>query len=183
MFELLGDPSDAARAEADAVFAFETKLAKASRTRVEMRDPQKNYNKRSLADLAKEAPGFDWKAYLVAVGIPEGQELNVRQPEFFRAYAEMASAEPLATWKTYLKWHILHGSANPPSEAVRRGELRLLRPDPARRPAAGGAVEARPRGDRPGDRRGAGPALRREGLQPEVEGADDASSSRTCAPP
>ncbi len=111
MFALLGDPSDAARAEADAVFAFETKLARASRTRVELRDPQKNYNKRSLADLAKEAPGFDWKAYLVAVGIPEGQELNVRQPDFFRAYAEMASAEPLSTWKTYLKWHILHGSA------------------------------------------------------------------------
>jgi putative endopeptidase len=76
-----------------------------------MRDPQKNYNKRSLAELTKDAPGFDWKAYLVAVGIPEGQELNVRQPEFFRTYAEMASAEPLATWKTYLKWHVVHSSS------------------------------------------------------------------------
>ncbi len=111
MFGLLGEPPDAARAEADAVFAFETKLAKASRTRVELRDPQKNYNKRSLADLAKEAPGFDWKAYLVALGIPDGQDLNVRQPDFFRAFAGMASAEPLAAWKSYLRWHLVHGAA------------------------------------------------------------------------
>ena len=111
MFGLLGDPPDAAKAEADAVFAFETKLAKASRTRVDLRDPQKNYNKRSLADLAKEAPGFDWKAYVVAVGIHEGQDLNVRQPDFFKTYAEMATAEPLATWKTYLRWHVVHGAA------------------------------------------------------------------------
>jgi len=112
MFELLGEPADAAKAKADAVFAFETKLAKASRTRVEMRDPQKNYNKRSLADLTKDAPGFDWKAYVVAVGIPETQDLNVRQPDFFKTYAEMATSEPLATWKTYLKWHVVHSSAN-----------------------------------------------------------------------
>ncbi len=112
MFELTGDPSDAAMAKADVVLAFETKLAKASRTRVEMRDPQKNYNKRSPADLAKEAPGFDWKAYLTAVGIPDGQDLNVRQPGFFTAYAGMAASEPVSTWKTYLTWHLLHSAAN-----------------------------------------------------------------------
>ena len=111
-FEMLGETPEAAKAKADGVLAFETKLARASRTRVEMRDPVKNYNKRTLAEMAKEAPGFDWKAYLTAVGIPEGQELNVRQPGFFTAYAGMAADEPLDAWKSYLKWHLVQSSAS-----------------------------------------------------------------------
>ena len=111
-FEMLGGTPEAAKAKADAVLGFETRLAKASRTRVEMRDPVKNYNKRTLDELAKEAPGFDWKAYLAAVGIPGTQDLNVRQPDFFRAYADLAASEPLATWKAYLTWHLVQSSAS-----------------------------------------------------------------------
>ena len=112
MLELLGDAPDAARKSAESVVAFETKLAKASRGRVELRDPQKNYNKRTLAELSAEAPGFDWKAYLAAVGIPAGQDLNVRQPAFFTAFAAAAANEPVDSWKAYLRWHAVHGSVN-----------------------------------------------------------------------
>jgi putative endopeptidase len=111
MFELLGETPEVAASKSGVVLAFETKLAKASRTRVELRDPEKNYNKRTLAELRKEAPGFDWGAYLSVVGIPEAQDLNVRQPAFFTALAGMAGSEPLDTWKTYLTWHILRSSA------------------------------------------------------------------------
>ena len=111
MLELAGEEAAAAKAKAATVMAFETELAKASRTRVELRDPQKNYNKRSLADLAKEAPGFDWKAYLLARGIPEGQELNVRQPGFFAAFGAAVKATPVETWRTYLRWHVVRGAA------------------------------------------------------------------------
>ncbi|HYN41192.1 MAG TPA: M13 family metallopeptidase N-terminal domain-containing protein, partial [Thermoanaerobaculia bacterium] len=79
MLELLGEPADAAKASAAVVMDLETKLAKASRTRVEMRDPEKNYNKRTVAQLVEGAPGYDWKSYLAAMGIPDSQELNVRQ--------------------------------------------------------------------------------------------------------
>ncbi len=112
MFGLLGEKPESAKGKAEAVLAFETKLAKASRTRVELRDPEKNYNRKTLAELTAEAPGFDWKAYLDAVGIPEKQDLNVRQPGFFKAYAGMAASEPLDAWKTYLTWHVVHSSAN-----------------------------------------------------------------------
>jgi putative endopeptidase len=110
-FEMLGEKPEAAKGIADGVLAFETKLAKASRTRVEMRDPVKNYNWRTLDELAKESPGFGWKAYLAAVGVPEKQDLNVRQPGFFTAYAAMAAEEPLASWKSYLKWHVVQSSS------------------------------------------------------------------------
>ena len=112
MLELLGEKPEAAAAKAAVVMDLETKLAKASRTRVEMRDPEKNYNKRTLAQLVEAAPGYDWKAYLAAMGVPDGQELNVRQPEFATAFAAMAASEPLDSWKTYFRWHVLRASAS-----------------------------------------------------------------------
>ncbi len=111
MLELLGDGAQAAKSKAVVVLELETKLAKASRTRVELRDPERNYNRRTVAQLVEAAPGYDWKAYLAAMGIPEGQELNVRQPEFATAFAAMASAEPLDGWKAYLRWHLVRASS------------------------------------------------------------------------
>ncbi|MBK9965943.1 MAG: M13 family metallopeptidase [Holophagales bacterium] len=112
MLELLGDSPDAARAKAAVVMDLETKLAKASRTRVELRDPEKNYNKRTVAQLAEAAPGYDWMGFLAAAGVPQVQELNVRQPEFLAAFAALAAAEPLDSWKTYFRWHLVRSSAS-----------------------------------------------------------------------
>jgi predicted metalloendopeptidase len=112
MLELAGEGAENAKKKAEAILAFETRLAKASRTRVDLRNPEKNYNKKSRAQLASEAAGFDWKVYLDGRGIPEKQDLNVRQPEFFAAFAEMAKSEPVDTWKTYLRWHVLRSTAN-----------------------------------------------------------------------
>jgi len=111
MLELLGDAPEAAKAKAAAVTALETKLAKASRTRVELRDPERNYNRRTVAQLVEAAPGYDWKAYLAALGVPAGQELNVRQPEFATAFASLAASEPLDAWKAYFRWHLVRTSA------------------------------------------------------------------------
>lgn len=111
MLELLGDAPEAAKAKAVVVMDLETKLAKAARTRVELRDPERNYNKRSLAQLAEAAPGYDWKAYAAAMAIPADQELNVRQPEFATAFAALAAAEPLDSWKAYFRWHLARVSA------------------------------------------------------------------------
>jgi predicted metalloendopeptidase len=111
MLELGGEKPDRARAGAEAVMALETKLARAARTRVALRDPESNYNKRTLGELEKEAPGFGWAAFLGGLGVPGGQDLNVGQPEFAKAFAELVRSEPLATWKTYLRFHLVRGNA------------------------------------------------------------------------
>ena len=46
-----------------AVLEFETRLAKASRARVDLRDPHLNYHLMSVADFEKETPGVSWKPY------------------------------------------------------------------------------------------------------------------------
>jgi putative endopeptidase len=111
MFALAGDAADRADAEAKTVMAIETALAKASRTRVELRDPEKNYHPMSLADMMALTPDWPWKDYLQEVGTPAIEQVNIRQPEFFKAMNQELAGVSLPDWKIYLRWHLIHASA------------------------------------------------------------------------
>ena len=111
MFALAGDTTDKASAEAKTVMTMETALAKASRTRVELRDAEKNYNLMSLADMKSLTPDWSWENYLQDVGAPKLEQVNVRQPEFFKEVNQELSSVSLADWKIYLRWHVIHASA------------------------------------------------------------------------
>jgi putative endopeptidase len=91
--------------------SIETALAKASRTRVELRDPEKNYNMMTLADMKTLTPDWPWETYLHDIGAPPLEQINVRQPEFFKAVNEQLSSVSLPEWKIYLRWHVIHGAA------------------------------------------------------------------------
>ncbi len=118
MLELAGDAPDKAAAEAKAVVAIETALAKASRTRVELRDPEKNYNLMPLSEMKTLTPDWSWENYLHAVGAPPVEQVNVRQPEFFKEMNQELASVSLPNWKTYLRWHVIHDSAPGLSERL-----------------------------------------------------------------
>jgi putative endopeptidase len=107
MFGLMGDDAGKAAAEANTVMAIETKLARASMTNVEQRDPIKTYNKMTLAQLSELNQNLSWKAYFQDIKQPGIMELNVMQPDFFRALDKELVATPLEDWKTYLRWQLL----------------------------------------------------------------------------
>ena len=111
MLILLGETPEEANVEAKAIVAFETDLAKASKTRVELRDPEGNYHKMTLASLAQTAPGFDWSAYFAALGVKDPGELDIKQPAFFTYVGQASGAASLDTWKAYFRWHLLHSTA------------------------------------------------------------------------
>ena len=117
MFELTGDAPDKAASEAKTVMALETSLAKASRTRVELRDPEKNYNKMTLAELKSLTPDWSWTGYMQAVGSPSAAEINIGQPDFFKELDRQLSGTPLGDWKVYLRWHVIHNAAPALSDA------------------------------------------------------------------
>ncbi len=113
MLELAGDTPAAAKGTADAIMALETKIAKTSRTLVERRDPEKNYNKFERAALAKLAPDFAWEGFLAQVNFPADEKtVLVGQPEFFTALGGLLHTEPVETWRQYLRWHLLRQTAN-----------------------------------------------------------------------
>ena len=112
MFELLGDSPEAAAPEAATVLEIETHLAEASMKNTDLRDPEKTYHKMKLADLQAMTPDFNWESYFKAIGHPELKEINVGQPDFFKALDSKLTATPLADWKTYYRWHLLNASAS-----------------------------------------------------------------------
>ncbi len=111
MFGLLGDDPKAAAAEAATVMAIETALAKASLTRVELRDPHNLFHRMSLDEVKALAPTFDWDAYLAKTGLSGVAIANVTEPAFFKELEQQLKAQDLANWRTYLRWHLVHSKA------------------------------------------------------------------------
>jgi putative endopeptidase len=111
MFVLLGDaPARAASAAAD-VMALETRLATASMPVEARRDPHAIYNMRDLAALAHEVPAIDWRRYLRESGVPQVTRLNLAMPGFFAALSHEMQSTPIAVWRDYLRWQLLHRCA------------------------------------------------------------------------
>jgi putative endopeptidase len=112
MFVLLGDDADKAAKEAQTVMALETKLAEASMTNVEQREPSNVYHRMSVADLQKLTPNFDWAAFFKGIGFSQRVDINVAQPNFFKALDAQLTATPLDDWKTYLRWQRINAAAS-----------------------------------------------------------------------
>ncbi len=111
MFALMGDAPDTAAAEAKTVLAVETRLARASKSPVDLRDPNANYHKMTLAQLDALTPHFRWDAFFAEQGAPRVASIDVRQPAFFKAVDGMLASVPVAQWKTLLRWRAVHAAA------------------------------------------------------------------------
>ena len=109
MFGLFGFSDGAARAQT--VLRMETRLAKAAYNNVELRDPIKNYNKMSIAELQELVPQVDWKAYFDALGV-ELDSLSVGQIPHLQEAGKMLADEPLEDLKTLFTWQAIEGAAS-----------------------------------------------------------------------
>ena len=110
MFTLYGEKPDAAKAAAKAVMELETRLAKASQTRTERRDPQKLCNRVERAGLIEKAAAFAWDAYFTALGAKDLTAINVNSVPYFQEVAAIAKDTKPDVLKTYLTWVVLRGS-------------------------------------------------------------------------
>ena len=108
---LSGEPAAQAATDADAILKIETTLAAASLTRVERRDPYKQFHKMSVADLAALNPSIDWPSFLKQRNVSTVEILNVSQPAFQKAVNAELQTEPLQALKAYLRFHLLTGAA------------------------------------------------------------------------
>ncbi len=104
-------PQEAAHA-AEVIMKVETKLAEYSMNKVDLRDAEKTYHKKSFAEFKKLAPHVDWNSYFKTTKIPNVPYAIVTQPDFVRDSARLLSTLSLEEWKTYLTWHlVLDGAA------------------------------------------------------------------------
>jgi putative endopeptidase len=111
MLTLLGEPAEKAAEDAKKIMALETKLAEASRTRVQLRDPIKNYNKMGVRQLQDLTPDWNWSDYFKKIDLVEPGDINVHQPEFFKAAENSFKSTRIDDWKAYLRWHLINATA------------------------------------------------------------------------
>lgn len=107
-----------AEAAADAVLELETKLAEVQWSRVESRNADKTYNKKTMDEVKAMMGDFNLGAYTEAAGIATVQDAVVRQPSYFESFGNMFTGVPLETWKHYLSLRLVNGFANALSEEI-----------------------------------------------------------------
>ena len=111
MLALSGVDAAQAKEQAKAVMEFETRLAKASLSRIELRDPAKRYNPVSAADADRQTPNFSWTALFDTLQIPAKDKFSLAQPGFFGELDKMLADVPAATWQAYLRFHTVDNAA------------------------------------------------------------------------
>ena len=139
MLVLIGGDAKQAKTDAAAILALETRLAKASLTKLDLRDPSKSYNLVEVAAANKATPNFDWNALLAAIDRKDITAFSLSHPAFFAEMDRALADTPIDTWKAYLRWHLVDTAAPYLSKAFVEADFdfsgRTLR----------GAKELRPR--------------------------------------
>src|SRR5579863_5886707 len=111
IFLLAGEPEAQAAKDADTVMAIETRLAKASLTITEMRDPQNLNHPTDVATMEKMLTHFNLADYVEAAHAPASGKANDMEPKYFAEFNTLVADTPLDQIRTYLRWHLLHAYA------------------------------------------------------------------------
>jgi predicted metalloendopeptidase len=112
----LGDADEQARAAAERILAFETRLAEPSYTAAQLRDVQLTLNRYEVGTLDGLMPGFGLTGYVADLGI-SAATVGVDNPGFFKALDAVLAETPVETLRDYLRWHILRAFASALSSA------------------------------------------------------------------
>ena len=110
MLEMIGWENPAA--SADAILAFETRIAEAHWTPIQNRNRDETYNEYTIAQLVSEAPGFPWQAYYDAVGVGSVPRLIVRQDTAMPKIAAIYAETPVETIQAWQAFHTTDDAAS-----------------------------------------------------------------------
>lgn len=111
MLSLAGYTPEQCKTWSALIMNIETRLARASKTRLQLRDPEANYHKMKLADVQTLAPNYDWQGFFTGVGLSKPGDINVGQPDFFKEVNTMLKDVSVDDWKVYLSWNLINNMA------------------------------------------------------------------------
>src|SRR3954451_9165651 len=111
LFKLTGSDTTTARKNAELVYNIDKQLAASHRTNIELRDVNANYNKMTVASLAKEEPNIGWPAVLNELGA-RTDSIDVGQPAYYKELNTALKTIPVNDWKVYLEGYSLNNYAN-----------------------------------------------------------------------
>lgn len=115
MLKMVGD--DNAATNAAKILDLQTRLAKASLTPVELRNPDNRYNKVTFAEAKELTPSFSWDVYFAERSVPKVPDMNVSPARFFTEFDAMLKDVSVEDWKTYLRFMVVNDAAPSLSKA------------------------------------------------------------------
>ena len=122
---LAGNDEATAQRKADATMRIETRLAKASKGKVELRDVQGNYHKMTYNALVKDFPGIDWGNTFLAQGYPTFTHVDMGQPETLHEVEKILADEPLDDLKAYAEAHAVSSASGYLDDKFRAADFAL----------------------------------------------------------
>lgn len=111
MFELAGFTPAEAKKNASAVMNIESRIAKASFSAVEQRDPHANYHKMTMDELKKQIPGINWDDYFSVLGLNNLSELSVSQVEPIKEVENIINNVPVQDQVAYMQWKLISAAS------------------------------------------------------------------------
>lgn len=118
MYQLAGFDEATAKKGMEVVMDVETRLAKAFRSRTELRDPHANYNKMTMDEVKKNYPTFNWDAYISGLGLTDVKEIIIGQPASVKAAADILNTLPADRQALYLQWKLIDTAAGYLNDAM-----------------------------------------------------------------
>ena len=120
MFQLFGFSKSAAAKKMQNIMKVETALAKVSRSRTELRDPEANYNKMTLQEFESKYPNLPLVKVMNAQGVDTKylQEMVVGQPDFLEGANKLVAGIKPAEYRDVMEWGFISGAANYLSDAT-----------------------------------------------------------------
>ncbi len=115
-FILTGVSKETATQQAAGILKLETEIAKSHLAPVELRDPIRNYNKMSVAELGKIAPNISWSNAFQKMGI-KTDSINVSQPGYYKALSALLASQPIDVWKSKVRYDYIASNASLLSKA------------------------------------------------------------------
>ena len=125
LFELVGNDEAVAKKKMEAVMAIETRIAKASKSRVELRDIDANYHKMTYTQLVLDYPGIDWGNMFLISGFPAFDLVDVGQPEAIHEVEKILAETALDDLKAYAEIKVISGASSQLSDAFRAEAFKL----------------------------------------------------------
>ncbi|MBP9987566.1 MAG: M13 family metallopeptidase, partial [Bacteroidales bacterium] len=111
MFTLYGFDQAVAEAKMADVMRIETRIAENSRSAVELRDPEANYNKMAMDQVRSEFSGINFDLLFASDGMTDVDFVDMGQPEAIHAVEKIIAEEPVESQKAYLEWQLINNTA------------------------------------------------------------------------
>ena len=138
LFTMVGYSEAEAKAKMENILSLEYRIARASKSRTELRDVPNNFHKMSYADLKKDYPGIMWDEILSGLGYPAIDSVSVGQPDHLKEVERIGKEAPLQALKDYAEFGVIYGATSMLSDDFRKVSFEFSQ-------VMSGAQEDRPR--------------------------------------